>query len=218
MNIEGWIPREVILGDEARAKVPNEFLVQNNAFANPPTLFLPLFKVVHAVNQRILLSETSVSKQTDILYLQNIYKRLGHWYEWFNTTQIGKVPFTYRWRGRVAGSRVELNPKTLTSGLDDFPRASHPSEHERHLDLRCWMALASKVMSDLSDIIGVKANKPYKETFDLLRDNEILGIFCLVKFLYVIFYNYHFFKLIKTNYIGQINNMPIMGFIQINVN
>lgn len=181
MNIEGWIPREVILGDEARAKVPNEFLVQNNAFANPPTLFLPLFKVVHAVNERILSSDKADHKQSDVLYLKNIYKRLGHWYEWFNTTQIGKTPFTYRWRGRTAGSRVELNPKTLTSGLDDYPRASHPSDNERHLDLRCWMALASKVMSDLSEIIGVEANKPYKETFDLLRDNKILGNFLDIK-------------------------------------
>lgn len=175
MNIDGWIPREVILGDEARAKVPSEFIVQNSAFANPPTLFLPLFKVIHRVNESIVSSGELSTTNPDVVYLNSVYKRLSHWYDWFNTTQVGKIPFSYRWRGRVSDSRTELNAKTLTSGLDDYPRASHPNDQERHLDLRCWMTLASKVMADLSEIIGVKSVKPYKEHYETLRDNTILS-------------------------------------------
>ena len=49
MNSEGWIPREQILGSEARAKVPSEFVVQSNKNANPPTLLLTLHSMVRSI-------------------------------------------------------------------------------------------------------------------------------------------------------------------------
>jgi mannosyl-oligosaccharide glucosidase len=60
-----------------------------------------------------------------------------------------------RWKGRNSTTTRELNPKTLTSGLDDFPRASHPTEDERHVDLLSWMVMASRAMELIGKITGI---------------------------------------------------------------
>ena len=166
MNTEGWIPREQILGKEARAKVPDEFVVQHNRNANPPTLLLTLHSIVRDI------SEDMTDWWRD--YLKRMWPRLSTWYTWFNTTQLGDTRGAYRWRGRNASALRELNPKTLTSGLDDYPRASHPTVDERHVDLRCWMALASQLMGDIGKLLGRRDSKKYIDTAAFLSDNKHL--------------------------------------------
>ncbi|XP_063781783.1 mannosyl-oligosaccharide glucosidase [Pseudophryne corroboree] len=163
MNADGWIPREQILGPEARSKVPAEFVVQWDENANPPTLFLAL---------RQLLSSPDSASQ-GLPFLRRAFPRLQTWYNWFNATQNGPLPYTYRWRGRDRDTLLFLNPKTLTSGLDDYPRASHPSDEERHVDLRCWMALASEVMADICRLLGDDGSR-YEESQRALSDNSLL--------------------------------------------
>ena len=171
MNSEGWIPREQILGPEARAKVPAEFIVQNNKNANPPTLLLTL----HSMLKDMSLRENGQVPDWFKSYLYRFWPRLVTWYNWFDSSQGGEVPGTFRWRGRNPNAINELNPKTLTSGLDDFPRASHPTMDERHVDLRCWMALASSLMSDIGNIIGKeKEALKYAEISTFLRDSYLL--------------------------------------------
>lgn len=166
MNVEGWIPREMILGQEALAKVPEEFVTQINTNANPPTFLLTLDFMLQHMRHELLEKHFQV--------LDKLYPRLEAWFAWFNTTQIGDLPGTYRWRGRDAMTTRELNPKTLSSGLDDYPRASHPNDDERHVDLRCWIAFAARVLADVAEILNYPSSK-YWETFQYLSDNKLLN-------------------------------------------
>ncbi|XP_050507631.1 uncharacterized protein LOC126885221 [Diabrotica virgifera virgifera] len=165
MNVEGWIPREQILGIEALAKVPSEFVVQKNTNANPPTFFLTLESILDRYDNELNGERFKM--------LERLYPRLQAWFAWFNTTQKGTVPGSYRWRGRDATSKRELNPKTLTSGLDDYPRASHPTDDERHIDLYCWMAIAAKTMARLAKLLGNDGYK-YEQTAQYLLNNELM--------------------------------------------
>lgn len=174
MNIDGWIPREQILGAEALSKVPNEFVAQLPTNGNPPTLFLVLRDLVHGLKKNKF---TAAESDEISSFLKQAYVRLEAWFQWFNTTQSGKETGTYYWHGRDHTTARELNPKTLSSGLDDYPRASHPSEDERHLDLRCWMLLAADCMRSISELFEKENNfgKEYDTTVKSLSDFEILN-------------------------------------------
>nr|CDQ00641.1 Bm3361, isoform b [Brugia malayi] len=153
MNVDGWIPREMILGKEAELRVPVEFVVQRDNIANPPMLFY------------------LIEKYLDHKVLKKFYPRLRLWHKWLNSTQWGKKSGTYRWRGRNATTIDELNPRTLPSGLDDYPRATHPTDDEYHVDLSCWMALSARVLSKLAKLAGDSQNEEqYLADYNYLMD------------------------------------------------
>ncbi|KAI8471096.1 MAG: glycoside hydrolase [Monoraphidium minutum] len=145
MNAQGWVAREQILGAEARARVPAEFVVQHPTHANPPSLLLPLVEMARAAGGGGGGGGDGAARA----WLERAWPRLEAWYAWYNRTQAGQLPGSYMWHGRDPTTDLELNPKTLTSGLDDYPRASHPTKDERHVDLLAWMASASRLMAEI---------------------------------------------------------------------
>ncbi|PAV61548.1 hypothetical protein WR25_09871 [Diploscapter pachys] len=167
MEESGWIPREMILGEEAEARVPPEFVLQRTNVANPPSMFY--------VVERLIQNKTFLEENQPLL--KKIYKRLERWYNWLKTSQSGPKTGTFRWRGRNSTIQTELNPKTLASGFDDYPRASHPSNQEYHLDLRCWLALGARTLAGLSESIGgEEANgKSYKNEAEKLANIDDLA-------------------------------------------
>ncbi|KAH9772658.1 Mannosyl-oligosaccharide glucosidase GCS1 [Citrus sinensis] len=174
MNTDGWIPREQILGAEALSKVPEEFVLQHPTNGNPPTLFLVLRELIYAIKKNKF---TATESNEISSFLERALVRLEAWFQWFNTTQSGKERSSYFWHGRDTTTIRELNPKTLSSGLDDYPRASHPSEEERHLDLRCWMLLAVDSLHSIAELFESSSEhkKEYGSTATLLSDFKILN-------------------------------------------
>ncbi|KAL5175253.1 Mannosyl-oligosaccharide glucosidase GCS1 [Glycine soja] len=174
INVDGWIPREQILGAEALSRVPEEFVPQHPTNGNPPTLFLALNDIIDGLKNNEF---TAMDRSEISLFLERAFVRLEAWFHWFNTTQSGKQMASYYWHGRDTRTMREINPKTLSSGLDDYPRASHPSEDEHHLDLRCWMLLAADCMHSIQELLDMesKPGMDYGSTAKLLLDFELLN-------------------------------------------
>ncbi|XP_006415793.2 alpha-glucosidase 2 isoform X2 [Eutrema salsugineum] len=171
MNIDGWIPREQILGDEALSKIPKEYVVQIPSNGNPPTLLLVIRDLINGIRTEKFNKE----ERDEILsFLDRAFVRLDAWFQWFNTSQKGKEVGSYFWHGRDSLTTRQLNPQSLSSGLDDYPRASHPTEDERHVDLRCWMYLAADCMNSIIEFLGEK-DRP--ETVDYSSIVKLLSDF-----------------------------------------
>ncbi|GKV48774.1 hypothetical protein SLEP1_g55567 [Rubroshorea leprosula] len=52
--------------------------------------------------------------------------------------------------------QASVRLEALSSGLDDYPHASQPSEDERHLDLRCWILLAADCMGSIGKLFEME--------------------------------------------------------------
>ncbi len=97
-------------------------------------------------------------------------------YEWFRRTQAGnmtnyQLPASgfkqgYRWRGRTL-------QHTLTSGLDDYPRAQPPHPEELHVDALCWVGSMAVALGKISAFLGEHKDQ---ETFSRHKADIVRSI------------------------------------------
>ncbi|KAI6474835.1 hypothetical protein MCOR14_002666 [Pyricularia oryzae] len=197
MDSDGWIGREQILGPEARSKVPSEFQVQYPHYANPQTLAL-LFPILlqkmtdpssYRGSPSKYLSDPDGAGKT---MLRELYGLLSKHYAWFRRTQAGNfstiyprpegavaVGEGYRWRGRTP-------QHTLTSGLDDYPRADPPHPAELHVDALAWVGATSSALGRLAAYLGEATDAETYEhhhegvlrNLDLLHWDDGAGAYC----------------------------------------
>lgn len=142
----GWLPREQILGGEARARVPAEFQVQKPTIANPPTLLLALYKMTQSRSLEVEDDEFSE-------FVSAVFPALERQVEWYTSTQASKIPNAFAWKERTLDH-------CLASGLDDYPRASWLTEYEGHVDLHSWIVMMLRLMKKLSLWLAETSSDP----------------------------------------------------------
>eukprot|EP00798_Chlamydomonas_sp_ICE-L_P009096 gene9096-16221_t len=133
-------------------------------------------KLEGADASKALCPASAGSTDKQAMFLKVAWPRLEAWYGWYNRSFAGLLPGSFRWKGRHVYTNMELNPKTPSSGMSDYPRASHLSVEERHLDLRCWMAVAAEAMTSVAEALGLPQEKiaPYWEDMSSLGNLENL--------------------------------------------
>lgn len=208
---DGWVAREQILGEEARSRVPSEFQTQYPLYANPPTLAMMVTSYIDRLEQihgNVFPLQTSTVSDQTILgeksesgsrflndanlarsFLMGIYPKLRRHYLWFRRTQRGQIrewDRTARARGEGFRWRGRTKDHVLTSGLDDYPRATTPHVGELHLDLISWMGAFADAMKKVAQAIGEeddaeeyeKSHRGIIQNIDDLHWNQEEEMYC----------------------------------------
>lgn len=154
MRKDGWIPREQIRGAEALSKVPDWAVTQHDKHANPPTFLLAIEALIEQSRAKHgpgLDPDTST-------WLSAVLPSVERWFQWYQDSQAGTEANSFRWHGRNAEDG-KLNAMTLSSGLDDYPRASAVASEERHVDLHSWIAFGAGVLRRIGELAGLPVEK-----------------------------------------------------------
>ncbi|KAG7364833.1 glycosyl hydrolase family 63 protein [Nitzschia inconspicua] len=159
---QGWIPRQMILGDEARWSARPSSWPQVPGSANPPSH--------HWVLRSFLRYFREGEGEKFKSFLRSIWDPLERNIEWYLRTQASEIPGFFRWEGRT-------KEFCLPSGMDDYPRAPILTRMEAHLDLHCWMIVSCRAISKIASILGWHQKSVLYEERTVDLTNRMLNSF-----------------------------------------
>lgn len=185
----GWVAREQILGEEARARVPPEFVVQSPHIVNPPTLLLAFTKILDMAKSHSASNFTEDVESVEPLakleklvtpdighhvitdpesfaeFTRQHYPALKRHYEAFRTSQAGETEDFERSTEEVYRWRGRTATHCLALGLDDYPRVLPMDIAEAHVDLLCWIGVMTRSIKQVAEVLGDQDDvKRYTET------------------------------------------------------
>jgi len=168
----GWIPREQARGDELESNfMQKEFLYQSQEEANPPSMILPILKLLNKLYQRKIDIQDSFEV---FQFLREIYPKLRLWFYWFSTTQQNTNPLDgcesflcFRWM-----CKSPCTGKYFASGLDDYPR--HPPGYHAvaQVDLHVWLETFARGIIGIEKTLGIPTDHMEKTHMAILRSIE----------------------------------------------
>jgi len=168
----GWIPREQARGDELESNfIQKEFLYQSQEEANPPSMILPIIKLLN----KLYKNKVDLEDGYEIFqFLGQSYPKLKLWFAWLITTQQNKSPsdscenfLCFRWM-----CKSPCTGKYFASGLDDYPR--HPPGYHAvaQVDLHVWLETFSRGLIGIEKILGIPTDQLEKTHLAILHSIE----------------------------------------------
>lgn len=136
---DGWIPRQLILGDEVRWSARPSSWPQVPGTANPPTHIWVLEGILETGNASLVDS-----------FSAEIWSSLDRNLQWYIRTQASSITGFFAWAGKTKDF-------CLPSGMDDYPRAPIETGQEAHLDLHTWMIVSTRVAAKLASRLNKTA-------------------------------------------------------------
>eukprot|EP00808_Paulinella_micropora_P029731 g55171.t1 len=195
---QGWVAREQILGAEARRIVPEQFVVQSAAIANPPTQVLALHRLLQRARADANNNASASALSAVTAFLHTHLPALSRQRTWYLRTQAASLPSQYvKQHGALrciyacyvraqAASLPSQYVKQhgafrafrwkdrslehcLSSGLDDYPRAAFLTENEGHVDLLSWLVALTDAHADFLAALGQDDQALRAEAVELRR-------------------------------------------------